>query len=419
MDSQTSSGPTASSGLTAQLTAKAPLLLGIALLLATLALYFGTWVWGGAASGVFSDFQAFWVAGRYLSGGGDAALLYEAPRFIALVSERLGYEFKLLWLYPPTVFPLAWASAQAPFGLAYGLWIALSLAIPVLAGRLLGLTWGSSLLLACFPAALHNALMGQTAALLLLFLAGGFALLDRAPRWAGVLFALTFIKPHLALLAPLYLLVGRRWEALGGLIAGLVLLLLSSLLLWGLEPWHGFFQAAAQAAELALGSAWKWTHQSVYAALRDLGAGSQAALLVHWLHAAFWVLVLVWVVAVKGAGSAQAMAVYCFASLSLSPYLLNHDLLLLALPFAFLLLLVPQGTWASLGWRAMLPLLVLWIFAARLFLDFPGPPLLLPLVAALCLPALGRAGHAKLDATRAARAFSARRAGPADKGEGK
>ncbi|MEJ2028123.1 MAG: hypothetical protein P8X52_11990 [Limibacillus sp.] len=103
-------------------------------------------------------------------------------------------------------------------------------------------------------------------------------------------------------------------------------------------------------------------------------------------------LVLVWIVAVKGAGSAQAMAVYCFASLSLSPYLLNHDLLLLALPFAFL---------------------------ARLFLDFPGPPLLLPLVAALCLPTLGRAGHAKLDATRAARAFSARRAGPADKGEGK
>ena len=83
MDSQTSSGPLASSGLTAQLTAKAPLLLGIALVQATLILYFGSWVWGGAASGVFSDFQAFWVAGRYLSGGGDAALLYEAPRFIA------------------------------------------------------------------------------------------------------------------------------------------------------------------------------------------------------------------------------------------------------------------------------------------------------------------------------------------------
>ena len=134
---------------------------------------------------MFSDFQAFWVAGRHLSSGGDAALLYEPQRFIALVSERLVYEFKLLWLYPPEVFPLAWLSAQAPFGWAYGLWAALGLAIPVLAGRLLGLAWGPSLLLACFPAALHNALMGQTTALFLLLLAGGFAQLARAPRFAA------------------------------------------------------------------------------------------------------------------------------------------------------------------------------------------------------------------------------------------
>ncbi len=66
----------------------------------------------------------------------------------------------------------------------------------------------------------ENLFYGQGAFLIALLLGGGLLLVDRHPFLAGLLFSLLInYKPHLGLLIPVALLAGRRWQALGALVA--------------------------------------------------------------------------------------------------------------------------------------------------------------------------------------------------------
>ena len=78
-----------------------------------------------------------------------------------------------------------------------------------------------------FPSTLLTIVYGQNGFLSVIFLGGGLVLLDRSPIAAGIFLGFMTYKPQLALLIPIALAAGRRWQTLsamlvtsGGLIGG-------------------------------------------------------------------------------------------------------------------------------------------------------------------------------------------------------
>ena len=92
------------------------------------------------------------------------------------------------------------------------------------------------------PASLENIVHGQNGFLTAALLAGGLRLLAPRPVWAGILFGILTIKPQLGLLVPLALIAGRHWRALVAAAATTGVLVVLSILVFGVSPWLNFFQ---------------------------------------------------------------------------------------------------------------------------------------------------------------------------------
>jgi hypothetical protein len=123
-------------------------------------------------------------------------------------------------------------------------------------------------------------------------LLGGVWLLGPRPFLAGLLLGLVAFKPQLGLLIPVALVAAGAWRAFAGATAMVLLLLLISLAVPGIEIWRGFlhlYLAGDQAPR-------QWVElygQSLFTCLRLLGAstllaniGQGAALLIG--AAAVW-----------------------------------------------------------------------------------------------------------------------------------
>ena len=143
-------------------------------------------------------------------------------------------------------------------------------------------------------------------------------------------------KPHLGLLIPLVLLASRNWRAFAGAAASAVGLSLASAAIFGLDAWRAYpeqlamMRAVVEQRLLDPGKV-----QTVFAALHGWGAplalayGAQAAtaLAVTATAAAF---------AWRHPRSAALGPMLIAATLLVSPYLLDYDLLLAAIPLAWL-----------------------------------------------------------------------------------
>jgi len=106
-----------------------------------------------------------------------------------------------------------------------------------------GTGWLAPLL--AFPAVFWTLGLGQNA-FLTAALFGGFTLmLDRRPVGAGVLLGALCYKPHFGLLVPGALLAGRRWAAFDAATATVVWLVTASVVMFGWETWHAYFEAFA------------------------------------------------------------------------------------------------------------------------------------------------------------------------------
>jgi hypothetical protein len=112
---------------------------------------------------------------------------------------------------------------------------------------------GQSLILMSCPAGYLAACHAQNGFVTGALLVGGVMALSRADRRddriAGALFGALVIKPHLALLVPLWLIAGRRWGALGAMAVSAALLCLLALIMFGRQTWaarqHSFPVSAA------------------------------------------------------------------------------------------------------------------------------------------------------------------------------
>ena len=169
------------------------------------------------------DFTAMWAGARAL----DPYDVWEITKAQAWI---WGGDRPMPFLYPPSSLPLFFPFGLLPFWIAYALWTLASVV----------LFWTASKQLTKHPAlaflsphAVLSLSLGQTT-----LITGGatiwaVALLGSRPILAGVFLGVgAALKPQCFLLAPIALISGRHWKAIGGAALAWSILAIPVLPLW-------------------------------------------------------------------------------------------------------------------------------------------------------------------------------------------
>lgn len=286
-----------------------------------------------------TDFASFWTASQ-LALQGQAADAWNMARHGAAQAAKFGKDAGYAaFFYPPPYLLVCLPLALMPYLVALVVWLAVTGAawLRMLRGWIAatGAPGLGLLPVLAFPAVLINAGHGQNG-LLTAALMGGGALMQPARPWlAGVLFGCLVIKPHFGLLLPFYLLFARDWRCIVATGASAVALCLTALLVFGWPVWAAFFANADNAAAvLSHNTVGYHKMQSVFAAARLLGAPEALAMTLQ-VATTLGVIVLLCRLRQTGTPLANAAAL-CTGALVATPFVLDYDLTLLAVPLVWL-----------------------------------------------------------------------------------
>lgn len=290
-----------------------------------------------------TDFMSFYAASK-LALSGHAAQVWDPYAHQAAQDAIFGRQLGFwAFFYPPAYLLVCAPLALLPYGVSLCLWLAGTTGAAVALARQwlrqqAPITIGLIPLLA-FPALWINIGNGQNAALTTALFLGGCLWLDRRPFVAGLILGLLVIKPQLGLALPFVLAASGRWKTFAGAAAGAVAL---SLAAWGLVGTEGYLtfwhnsELARRTLETGLVSPGRM--QSLFAALRVwnlplwLAYGAQAVL-------ALGVIVSAGLIARRCKPDRYAVAALMVsATLLMSPFMLDYDLLLSAIPLGWLVM---------------------------------------------------------------------------------
>ena len=240
------------------------------------------------------------------------------------------------WLYPPFFFSVAFLVASLPYAWGLAIWLAASLAAYLAAMRAILPRPETLLIAAAFPAVFINIGHGQNGFLTAALLGGALHWLDRRPWLAGVLIGLLAYKPQFGVLIPVALLAGGRWSTIGAAVATIAALLAVSFVTLGGGVWHAFADSMTFTQTVVLeqgGIGWEKI-QSVFSAMRMWGAGVHLAYAVQIALALMLAASLAWLWRSNAAFELKASAL-ATASLLATPYVLDYDLVALAVGIVF------------------------------------------------------------------------------------
>jgi arabinofuranan 3-O-arabinosyltransferase len=298
----------------------------------------GIWIVTPNGGGDASDFVNVWAAGK-LALAGHAAAVYDWPTHKLAEESAVGHPFDGYygWHYPPTFLFAAVGLSLLPYATAYALWVfgtfpAYLAAIRAIIGNRAGY-----LLAAAFPPVLANFIVGQNGFVTAGLIGGALVLLERRPIAAGILLGLLTYKPHLGLLFPIALVAGGYWRAFvtAGVVA--VLMAASSWLVFGSECWLAFFASIHHTSEAFLSEGWAdWSKlQTAFGLTRTLGGSEALAWTMQAIVALTAAGVTAWLWRRRISYDLKAAALG-IATLLATPYLYTYDLVVLAVPLAFL-----------------------------------------------------------------------------------
>lgn len=344
-------------------------------MVAGLAILVGTARGGIAMNGmpVAGDFLSFWAASDLLLAGRPADA-YRPELHIATQARVFpGLAGYFAFFYPPVFMLVCAPLALLPYGASVAAWLAVTGAAYAAAMRALLPRWGWLPVLA-FPAALINIRYGQNGFLSAAIFAATAALLERRPVLAGIVLGGLAYKPHLAIAVPFVLAAAGRWPAFlacGATAAGHAAL---SWIVLGTETWLAFREGSAL-AQRALEEGWVAPEKmiSLFAGVR-LGGGSVTLAWVLQGVLTALVLALAVLAARRRPGGAAEVALMAATAMLATPFLLDYDLVVTAVPLAWLLL---AGSRAGfLSWeKVLLVLLFLWPLVARTAVEATRLPL--------------------------------------------
>jgi glycosyl transferase family 87 len=296
------------------------------------------WIYDSNGLGIPTDFVNVWAAGRLVLEG-HPAQAYEWDIQKQVEVALLGQDFVgyFAWHYPPPFLFVASLLAQWPYSVAFIGWVSASF-LPYLAmmraivGRPFGL-----MLAAAFPMVFNNTLVGQNGFVTAALIGGALYLLPVRPVLAGVCLGLLSYKPQYGLLFPIVLIATSQWTMFfsAGLTAAA--LALASWLAFGAESWQAFFHWMPMFSQAFLteGKATWWKLQSIFSLVRYFGGTEQLAWMFQWVLSASVavVLTLMWRSRISYPLKAAALAA---GTLLTTPYLFMYDMMVLAVPVAFL-----------------------------------------------------------------------------------
>jgi alpha-1,2-mannosyltransferase len=285
-----------------------------------------------------TDFSNVYAAGELIWQGKPADAYNPALQHAAEKATFGGREVPFFgWHYPPFFFAIAFVVAGLPYAWGLALWLAASCAAYLAAIRAILPRPETLLIAAAFPAVFVNIGHGQNGFLTAALLGGALQLLDRRPWLAGVLIGLLAYKPQFGVLIPLALVGSQRWSTIAAAVATIATLVAISFLTLGSGVWHAFIDSMNFTQTIVLeqgGTGWEKI-QSAFSAARNWGADVKTAYAIQTALALALAATLAWLWHSDAAFELKASAL-ATASLLATPYVLDYDLVVLAVAIAFL-----------------------------------------------------------------------------------
>jgi hypothetical protein len=284
-----------------------------------------------------TDFSNVYAAGT-LTWQGRSAEAYSPP--LQHAAEKAVFDGREVpfygWHYPPFFFAVAVLVAAVPYAWGLAIWLIASFAAYLAAIRAILPRPETWLLASAFPAVFVNVGHGQNGFLTTALLGGALHWLDRRPLLAGVLIGLLAYKPQFGVLIPIALVAGGRWRSIGAAAMTVAVLIAVSFLTLGGGVWHAFMDSMNFTQTVVLeqgGTGWQKI-QSIFSAVRAWGASVPVAYAVQASLLASLAASLAWLWRSDAAFELKAAAL-AVGSLLATPYVLDYDLVVLAVAIAF------------------------------------------------------------------------------------
>lgn len=309
--------------------------------------------------GTARDFGVFWTAGS-MAAHGEAAKIFDPAAFRQVMTGLVGVQSENLpFLYPPhsVLFFLPLSIVTPTTALV--LWLLATFGIlATLLWREVARPSESMIALLLSPASIINIACGQNAYLSTGLLAGALLMIERRPVIAGILLGLLSYKPQFGIAIPFLLLAGRHWQTFIAASITTIGLVVMSLLLFGSESWLLYLKAAG--GHLDFIRQWGFTSYTFYMALSLYGLTLWQAALIHAGLALLVVAAVIWAWR-QNAPHALKCSVALVGVVSVAPYLLPYDMLIIAVA---ILLALPS--FAAARWEKVF-FALLWILPAFAF----------------------------------------------------
>jgi arabinofuranan 3-O-arabinosyltransferase len=304
------------------------------------AAYFShAWIWDEKGLGVPTDFVNVWAAGKMVLDGHPALAydwdLQKQVELALLKQDFIGY---FAWHYPPPFLFVAALLAMLPYSVAFIGWVLVSI-VPYIAvmRAIVGRNFGIVLAIA-FPMVMNNALVGQNGFLTAALIGGTLYLLPTRKVAAGICLGLLTYKPQYGLLFPLVLIAAAEWKVFFSAAVTAVALAVVSWLAFGTESWQAFFHWVPMFSQafLSEGKATWWKLQSVLSLVRYLGGTEWLAWACQWIVSAAVAVALAVMWRSRALRYEVKAACLALGTMLITPYLFMYDMMVLAIPVAYL-----------------------------------------------------------------------------------
>ena len=343
------------------------------------------------------DFVASWAASSLALNGRPQDVYLQAGQWAAekaaVHNDELGYTG---WFYPPTFIVVDLPLALVPYRWSLLAWLVVTLA------AYCAVIWAiipdsDALWIAlAFPGTALNALAGQNGFLTTALFGAGLLLLRKKPIRAGVMFGLLTFKPQIGLLVPLVLIASRRWRAVAAAAFTAAGFAAISLMMFGTGTWAAFLRSVPVTTHQLLdnGEIGFGKMQSVFAGIRLIGFGPSPAYGVQTVVALISATIAISIWLSHRVSFDMKAAALATATLLVTPYVVDYDLVLLALPIAWM---VRDGLQRGfLSWEKpillmtwMLPLFARWLALTE---SIPIAPLVITILLACIARRAGLGG---------------------------
>jgi len=300
-----------------------------------------------------TDFLSFWAASKLALSGRPEAVYNVAAHFAEQRSTFAGAPIRYsAFFYPPVYLLLCMPLAMLPYLASVSLWLAATgyaywRVVREFLGEIGTALW---LPILAFPAVVSNIGHGQNAFLTTALMGGGVLAMRKHQVLAGICFGALIFKPHLGILIPVMLIASGRWKAVFAAACTACTLLAASVAVLGSETWRAFLHAlplARQALEQEMVGSAKM--ESVFAAIRLWHGDLVTAYALQGIAGAAACVLLVMLARREPKNGAEGPALIAATFLT-SPFLLDYDLTLLAIPLAWVFSQAQRA--GFLSWQA-------------------------------------------------------------------